>query len=80
MAVKYQVMIYLHFVGHEGMTDQIQRQVFMVSRGSIINAKYRVVKAFLSIRDEYYKWPSVEERKIFLNCFCKNMGSQIVLL
>ena len=74
MAVKHQLMIYLHFVGHEGMTDRIQRQVFMVSRGSIINAKYRVVKAFLSIRDEYYKWPSVEERKNLSELFLQEHG------
>ena len=63
MAVKNQLVIYLHFVGNEAMTDRIQRQVFLISRGQILDARDHVSKALLSIRDEYYKWPSLEERK-----------------
>ena len=55
MAVKHQLVIYLHFVGHEAMADRIQRQVFLISRGSIVAARNRVIKALLSIRDEYHK-------------------------
>ena len=36
MAAKQQLMTYLHFVGHEAMTDKIQRQVFLISRGNCI--------------------------------------------
>ena len=55
MAVKHQLVIYLHLVGHEAMADRIQRQVFLISRGSIVAARNRVIKALLSIRDEYHK-------------------------
>ena len=67
-------MIYLHFVGHEAMTDRIQRQVFLISRGSLTIDRKRVIKALLSIRDEYYKWPSAEERKCPSDVFLKNHG------
>ena len=72
MAVKHQLMIYLHFVGHKAMTDRIQRQVFLISRGSIVTACNCVIKVLLSIRNKYYKWPSAEERKFPSYVFLKN--------
>ena len=72
--VKHQLMIYLHFIGHEAMTDRIQRQVFLVSRGTITSTRNWVIKAFFSIRDQYYKWPSSEERKSMSDNFLKNHG------
>ena len=56
------------------MTDRIQRQVFLVSRGTITSARNWAIKAFLSIRDQYYKWPSSEERKSLSDHFLKNHG------
>lgn len=74
MPVKHQLMVYLHFVGHEAMTDRTQRQVFLVSRGLLTNARNRVVKALVSVRDTYYKWPSPEERKNASDLFEKKYG------
>ena len=74
MAVKHQLMIYLHFVGHEAMTNRIQRQVFLISRRSIASARNRVIKALLSIRNEYYEWLSAEERTCLSGLFLKNHG------
>ena len=80
MPVKHQLMVYLHFVGHEGMTDRMQRQVFLVSRGALTNARNRVVKALVSVRDTYYKWPLPEERKNASDLFEKNMAFQMASL
>ena len=80
MPVKHQLMVYLHFVGHEGMTDRMQRQVFLVSRGALTNARNHVVKALVSVRDTYYKWPLPEERKNASDLFEKNMAFQMASL
>jgi hypothetical protein len=63
MPVKYQLMIWLHFIGHEGQTDSTQRDTFFVSRGMCNNARKRVVKAMNNIRNEYIHWPDADERK-----------------
>jgi hypothetical protein len=51
--VKYQLMIFPHFFGHESTTDRTQREIFLVSRGLITSSRNRVIKALISLRDEY---------------------------
>ena len=39
LPIKHQLMLYLHFVGHKGIQDRTQRQVFLVSRGVITDSR-----------------------------------------
>ena len=62
--VCHQLMVFLHFVGIQGTgaNNAGQRNVFGISRGSAQVYRDRVVAAICSLRDEYVKWPAVEER------------------
>ena len=64
MPVKYQIMIWLHFFGHEGMTRPMQRETLHTCTGLCKLACDRVTKAFNYIRNEWIYWPDVEERKV----------------
>ena len=61
--VKHQLMIFLHFVGHEGMSNHTQRDTFRIGAGSFEICRSRVVKALCARRDEYIRWPDEGERK-----------------
>jgi hypothetical protein len=74
MPVKYQLMVFLHFVGHESTTDRNQREVFVISRGRITNARIRVTKALIGLRDTYIQWPTEDERKATAERFLKKWG------
>ena len=63
MPVKHQLMIWLHFVGHEGQSNSTQREAFFVSRGMCEKARNRVVIAMNRIRNDFVHWPDAEERK-----------------
>jgi len=63
MPVKHQLMIWLHFIGHEGNTCANQREVFKVSKGMCRKAHQQIVIAFNNIREHYICWPDEEERK-----------------
>ena len=63
MPVTYQVMIWLHFFGHEGMSLKMQREVLHTCNGILQNARDRVTEAFNHIRDDWIYWPNAEERK-----------------
>jgi hypothetical protein len=63
MPVKYQIMIWLHFFGHEGMTRPMQGETLHTCTGLCKLACDRVTKEFNYIRDEWIYWPDVEERK-----------------
>jgi hypothetical protein len=63
MPVKHQLMVWLHFVGHEGNTCAGQQEVFKISKGMCQKAQDRVVKAFNNIRRDYIFWPDAEERR-----------------
>ena len=61
--VKHQLMILLHFLGKEGETNHSQRSTFKISEGHCERCRERVVKALVSMREEYICWPDEEERK-----------------
>ena len=63
LPVKHQLMIFLHFVGHEGQNNHTQRDTFRIGAGSFELCRSRVVKALCALRDEYIRWPDEEERK-----------------
>jgi hypothetical protein len=63
MPVKYQIMIWLHFFGHEGMTVEAQRETLHTCKGLLNLAKNRVTNAFNSIRGDWIHWPDAVERK-----------------
>ncbi len=50
MHVKHQLMVWLHFVGHEGNTTANQREVPKISKGLCQKAQYRVMKALNNIQ------------------------------
>ena len=63
MPVKYQIMIWLHFFGHEGMTVEAQRETLRTCKGLLSLAKDRVTNAFNSIRGDWIHLPDAVERK-----------------
>ena len=63
MPVKDQLMIWLHFIGHEGNTCPNQRKVFKISKGMRKKAEDCVVMALNNARKEYMFWPDAEERR-----------------
>ena len=63
MPVKYQIMIWLHFYGHEGMTLKQQRETLHTCTGLCQSARDRVTEAFNHIRDDWIHWPDAVERR-----------------
>ena len=64
MPVKYQVMIWLHFFGHEGMPVDLQRTDLHTCTGLCDQSCERVTAAFNHIRHDWIHWPDEEERTI----------------
>ena len=62
MPVKHQIMIWLHFVGHEAQSNSTQFETFKNLKGMCKKAHNRSVKALNNIRDDYICWPDPEER------------------
>ena len=62
MPVKYQVMIWLHFFGQEGMTIDPQRTDLHTCIGLCEQSRKRVTAAFNHIRHDWIHWPNEEER------------------
>ena len=62
MPVKYQVMIWLHFFGHEGMTVDQQRTDLHTCIGLCDQSHKRVTVAFNHICHNWIHWPDEEER------------------
>jgi hypothetical protein len=67
MPVKYQVMIWLHFFGHEGMTVDLQRTDLHTCTGLCEQSRERVTAAFNHIHHDWIQWPDEEERKAIAN-------------
>ena len=63
MPVKYQIMVRLHFFGHEGMTVDLQRTDLHACPGLCAQSCKRVTVAFNHIHHDWIKWPNEEERK-----------------
>ena len=61
--VKHQIMVLLHFLGHEGQSDLSQRHTFFIGEGTCRLFRQRVVEALVSIRLKYISWPGEDERK-----------------
>ena len=62
MPIKYQIMIWLHFFGHEGMTNRGQRDALHTCTGLCKKARERVITTFNHIRDDWIYWPDKDER------------------
>ena len=63
MPVKFQIMIWLHFFGHKGMTIKSQCETLETSKGLLNLARDRVTYVFNYIRDDWIHWPDSDERK-----------------
>ncbi|KAL9183012.1 hypothetical protein ACHAXT_004799 [Thalassiosira profunda] len=63
LPVKHQLMVFLEFVGGEGKSNDTQRSTFQISGGVCEKSRKRVVKALVSMRDQYIVWPDEQERK-----------------
>ncbi len=61
--VKHQLMVLLNYLGTDCSNDNRQRNVFFLGAGTSRLYRNRCVKALISIRDEYIKWPNPDERK-----------------
>jgi hypothetical protein len=75
MTVKHQIMVWLHFFGHEGMTIDQQRTDLHTCTGLCDNAHERVTAAFNFIRDNWIQWPNGDER----NENAKQIGQEFFL-
>jgi hypothetical protein len=63
MPVKFQIMIWLYFFGHKGMTVESQCETLKTSKGLLNPARDRVTYAFNYICDNWIHWPDSDERK-----------------
>jgi hypothetical protein len=63
MSVIFQIMIWLHFFGHEGMAVNSQCETLETSKGLLNLARDRVTYAFNYIHDDWIHWPDPDERK-----------------
>lgn len=61
--VKHQLMTLLHFMGHEGMTDDQQAVVFRMGVGTSQLYRRRAKTAILTLKKKFVYWPDEEERK-----------------
>jgi len=59
----HQLMVLLHYMGHEGMTNSGQHSVFRIGAGTAEAYRDRAREAVLSLRDKYYYWPCEAERE-----------------
>ncbi len=63
MPVKYQLMVFLNFIGHESTTDEAQRNTFFIGRGTTQLYQKRVIIALVSLRNQFIKWPDKNDQK-----------------
>ena len=63
MPVIFQIMIWLHFFGHEGMAIKSQCETLETSKDLLNLARDRVIYAFNYICDDWIHWPDSDERK-----------------
>ena len=61
--VKEQLMLLLHFLGEESVSNRSQRAVYWKSTGHCDKARERCVEAIRSLREKYVRWPGEQERK-----------------
>ena len=61
--VKHQLMTFLHYMGHEGQTNDQQKDVFRIGSGTCEDHRRRAIKAIRSLKEEYVYWPDEEERE-----------------
>ena len=76
MPVKFQIMIWLHFFGREGMTVESQCVTLETSKGILNLARDRITYAFNYICDDWIYWQDSDEKKELLvklkeNSFCQ---------
>ena len=62
LPVRYQIMIWLHFFGHEGMTVDQQRTDLHTCTGLCDQSREIVTAAFNHICHDWIHWPDEEER------------------
>ena len=61
--VNHQLMLLMHFLGEESVSNRSQRGVYWKSRGNCEKSRERCVEAIRSLRDKYLYWPDEDERK-----------------
>jgi len=61
-----QLMIFLYYLGMsgDGAKFEIVGQKFHVSKGTVRSSFNRVLMAVLSLKDDFIKWPTAEEREL----------------
>jgi len=69
--VCFQLMMFLFYLGMSG--DGAKHEVvglhFHISKGAVRSSLKRVLTAILSMKDDYIKWPDVEERSRLADSF-----------
>ena len=78
MPVKYQIMIWLHFFGHEGMTLKQQREILHTCTDLCQSERDRVTKAFITSEMIGFTGPTLMKEKEFPSELKKNTSCPIV--
>ena len=78
MPVKYQIMIWLHFFGHEGMTVESQCETLHTCKGLLNLARDRVTNAFTQFGATGSTGQILLKEKQLLEGLNKNSSSQTV--
>lgn len=63
--IKHQLMTLLHYMGHEGVTNDTQRSTFRIGAGTCEDYRNRAKEAIRSLKEEYVYWPDENEREKF---------------
>ncbi len=61
MPVKYQLMVFSNFIGHESTTDKAQQNTFLIGRGTTQLYQKHVIIALVSLKNQFIKWPDENE-------------------
>jgi len=61
--VEHQLMTLLNYMGHEGSTNDSQRNTFRIGTGTCEDYRRRAKDAILSLKKNYVYWPDAEERE-----------------
>ena len=57
-------MTFLHYLGHEGSTNNTQAGFFRMGSGTTEDYRRRAKTAILSLKETYEKWPDANQRKV----------------
>ena len=56
-------MVFLHYMGHEGVSNKTQHHEFRIGSGTMEDYRNRVKEAILPLKKKYVYWPDELEHE-----------------